>query len=277
MKPSQLKQTIRDARPRTLFLLCCGWLACSPPVFADWHTKLGFLSEYIYRGYSKSNGNPVGQGQMDYQNDAGGFAGIGLSQVDFERHGYPSAADLEARPYLGWRVSASQDWQAEFSATGYIYDGKVFAKTADYVEFSAALHYLDALSGRISVAPDAYQRQATVVNYELDYRRDILDTVQLSAGLGYTPASPLLNNNYLYWNVGGSWFLTPNIAIDVRYVDVDVQTNGGGQTNSVAPEPAMAYPYGQPPAHYSQPPSNYGQFQPKLLTNHYLISISVGF
>lgn len=236
--------------------LCRMWLCvvlpvCPSSAWADWHGKLSLLSEYVYRGYGKSRGNPVLQGQLDYQADAGWFAGAALSQASFDDRDYADHTNLEVKPFLGMQWPMASGWRAEVSVYGYIYDGKVFTKPADFVEFSAALHYQDWLSGKFSVAPNAYQRQATV-DYELSYRRDLSDTVQLSAGLGFYQAGRLLGEDYLYWNLGVSWFVNTHLAVDFRYVDVQLND------------------------HYADG-SRDDVFQPKPLANHYLLSVSVGF
>jgi len=92
-------------------------------------------------------------------------------------------------PYLAHTGS----WQSgrlsssSLSASGYIYNSNIFEQNAAYAEFSATLHYQGSFSGKIAVAPNACQRHVTVPGYELNYRRDMSDTVQFSGGgLGYT-------------------------------------------------------------------------------------------
>jgi uncharacterized protein (TIGR02001 family) len=143
--------------PRSTALL---YLLLVAPSSADWHGELSFLSNYVYRGYSKSQDHPVVQGNLDYQDDSGWFGGLGLSQVNFDK--MSDHANVEIKPYLGWTLPFSAGWKTELSVSGYIYDGKIIAQDADYVEFGVALHYQDWLSGKISVAPNAYQHHAVV-------------------------------------------------------------------------------------------------------------------
>jgi uncharacterized protein (TIGR02001 family) len=222
------------------------------PANADWHGELSFRSDYVYRGYSKSQGNPVVQGLIDYQDDSGWFGGLGLSQVNFDHQPNTNSAEVEIKPYMGWALPLATDWSTELSVNGYIYNDKIFEQNADYAEFSATLHYQDWLSGKISVAPNAYQRHATVPSYELNYRRDILDTVHFSGGLGYTQAGVLLGQDYFYWNLGVSWFVTPYLTLDARYVDVHLNNYDD-----------------------SELPGD--EFYPRPIKNKYLLSITLGF
>ena len=222
------------------------------PANADWHGELSFRSDYVYRGYSKSQGNPVVQGLIDYQDDSGWFGGLGLSQVNFDNLPNTNSAEVEIRPYMGWALPLATDWSAELSVNGYIYNDKIFEQNSDYAEFSATLHYQDWLSGKISVAPNAYQRHATVPSYELNYRRDILDTLQFSGGLGYSQAGVLLEQDYFYWNLGVSWFVTSYLTLDARYVDVHLNNYDNSQIPG-------------------------SEFYPRPIKNKYLLSITLGF
>ena len=235
---------------RFVVLLCL--LFGTASAIAEWHGEVSVLSDYVYRGYSKSRGNPVVQGHLDYEGNAGWFTGIRLSQVSFDDRSNPDHADLEINPYAGWYLPLSEDWKTELSVTGYVYNDKVFAHDADYAEFYAALHYQDWLSARVSVAPDAYQRDATVLNYELNFRRDIFDTLQFSAGLGYYQAGALLEKDFFYWNAGVSWYLTSYLVLDIRYVDVNLDKQ-----------------------HYTE--SEQDEFYPRLMENKYLLSLTLGF
>lgn len=233
-----------------LIQLMC--LLCWATASADWHGDLSFRSEYVYRGYSKSRGNPVVQADLHYQAEAGWLLGSGVSQVSFDDHAYPGYSELEIKPYLGYNLALSADWRTELSVTGYFYNNKVFAHDADYAEFSAAVHYQDGLSARFFFAPDAYQRHAAVPGYELNYRRELLDNVQLSGGLGYSQATASLGQDYFYWNLGGSWFLMRNLALDIRYVDVHL-------------------------ADYPRTDYYQNEFYPRPLENQYLVSVTLGF
>ncbi|CAD6873664.1 TorF family putative porin [Methylomonas fluvii] len=218
---------------------------------AEWHGELTFLSDYLHRGYSKNRGTPLAQAHIDYQDAMGWFGGVGVSQVSFDDRRYKNHADVEIKPYLGWSLPLNRDWRTEFSVTGYLFDGKIFGKYADYAEFYTSLHYQDWLSGTVSVAPNAYRRDATVMNYELKYRRDILDNLQFSTGLGYYQANKLLDEDYFYWNAGVSWFITRNLALDLRYTDVHLDN------------------------HHED--THHHEFYPRLQDNKFLISVTAGF
>lgn len=186
---------------------------------ADWHGELRWLSDYIYRGYSKSQGDSVTQARISYDSGNGWFAGVDLSQVDFAYRVRSDRSQIEIKPYLGWNMPLSQDWRTEWMVAGYWYDNKVFNTDGDYAELFGTLHYQDWLSLGIALAPNAYQRQHDLLSYELNVRHDVLDNLQLSSGVGYYQAGTLLKRDYAYWNAGLTWFALPHLALDLRYVD----------------------------------------------------------
>lgn len=238
-----------------LFFLRLASLAITlqlPVVAAEWHGNVKLMSDYIYRGYSKSRGNPVAQGLIEYQNNSGWFGGLAASQIRFDDQINADRAEVEFKPYLGWTVPVAGDLRAELSATGYIFDNKIFNQTANYTELYASLHYQDWLSILVSFAPNAYQRQVDVANYELNFRRDLLDTVQFSTGLGYYQAGSLLGQNYFYWNAGISWFATDYLSIDLRYVDASLNAQ-------------------------QEEENHHDEFYPRPQDNKYLFSVTLGF
>lgn len=219
---------------------------------AEWHGNIRLLNEYIYRGYSKSRGNPVVQAQINYQDSSGWFSGLSASQVRFDDQANVERAEIELKPTLGWNFTLAQDLNAQLFVTGYIFDNALFGQRSDYAELYAALHYQDWLSVTASLAPDAYQRQVNTGNYEMNFRRDILDNLQASAGLGFHQAKALLHQNYFYWNAGATWFLTANLAIDARYVDARLSV----------------------PLHDDNHPD---EFYPRPQDNKYLLTLTLGF
>jgi len=239
-------------RPLRRLLVVVGLLLTGPAA-AEWHGSLSFLSDYQYRGYSKSRSNPVVQGNLEYQHRLGWYAGTTLSQVSFDDKPIRDRAGFEARPYFGWTFQPLANWRADLFAMGYLYDGNLFSRPADYAEIYASATYRGWLTGRVSLAPDAYQLGHAIFNYELSGRHQLLDNVQLSAGLGYHHAGQLLHTEYFYWNAGATWYLTHYLALDMRYSDA------------------------QPAAPDEDQPFGPDEFYPRPIENKWLLSVTLGF
>lgn len=227
-----------------------GLFACQAA--AEWHANVKLLSDYLYRGYSKSRGNPVAQAGLNYSAESGWYAGLGLSQARFDDRLNPDRAELELTPQLGWTVPVTGAWRADLSVLGYVFDNKVFGLTSDYAELAAGLHYRDWFSAKASFAPNAYNRSVEIFNYETIARYDIRDDLQVSAGLGFHQAGALLGKDYFFWNAGLTWHLSANLAVDLRYVDVALQDEQHAD------------------AHYDD-------FYPRVQENKFLFAVALGF
>jgi uncharacterized protein (TIGR02001 family) len=210
-----------------------------------------FVSDYAYRGYSKSRGNPVVQGNLEYAHQSGLYGGLGISPVSFDDKAQGNHALVELNPYIGWTLDLSEHWRTDFSVGRYIYAGKINGQNADYNEFYSALHYRDLLTARLAFAYDAYNQNATTLTYELLGRYSLLDTLILSTGLGFNQASQLFDFNYFYWNTGLTWHLNSYVAVDLRYIDSNLN--------------------------HAEAASADGYLSPHRLRDRYLLSLSMGF
>ena len=197
----------------------------APLAHADWTGEIRLLSDYLHRGYSMSRGDPAVQAGLRYRSDSGWYGGASLSRIGFDDE--RGNAKMEFRPTMGYSRALDADWRAEVGLSAYAYDDEVFGKQSAYAEFRASVHFREWFSATAFMAPDAYGRKADGGTTEGTLRRDLLDTLQASGGLGYTRAASLLEQNYAYWNLGLSWFPTRRLALDLRYVDASTHSNHG--------------------------------------------------
>jgi uncharacterized protein (TIGR02001 family) len=219
------------------FLTCAA--AFPPSAVAEFSASLGFTTQYVSRGYSKSGGHPAVQGHLDYEHDAGFFTGTWVSSVDFNDNAYGDRAGVEIVPYLGWHVPLSDDWQADAYVSRYFYDGKLFGAYSDYNELNVLVNFRDLASARLGWSEDFYHRGHAALDYELTLRYPFTDTLEASAGLGFSDAWEALHYNYLYWNAGISWFFKYG-SMDLRYVQA-AQSGHSADTQQQHFEPKMLH------------------------------------
>jgi uncharacterized protein (TIGR02001 family) len=206
----------------------------------------------VYRGYSKSNGAPVFQGNIDYEHSSGFFLGTWVSQVDFGHERYQGRVNLEANPYVGVSLGLSENWRFGTTLAGYLYDGKVYGHEADYGEINALLYFRDLLTAHVGTSYDAYGRGRSTLDYEIDLRYPVMDTVEVSSGLGYEDANTVLNYSRVYWHIGASWFLDKHVALALHYYNAQRFDELKGGTENT-------------------------RFKPPGINNHVVFSISIGF
>ncbi len=210
-------------------------------------------TDYIWRGYSKSDGKPVVQANIDYEFKSGIYLGSFASTVNFADHGFENRSTAEFKPYLGFFYQLSEDWRFNTAWTRYIYDGKIFGQVADYNEFYLYSHFRDLLTVNFNVSENSYNQNNISFNSEIIGRYPITDAIQISSTFGYNDQRMVLRYDYLYWTSGVTVHFSRNIGIDVRYY--------GGSYGSSEKEAS---------------PSQW-QFNPHVVDNRVVFSITVGF
>ena len=137
-----------------------------------------------------------------------------MSQIDF------GDSNFEANPYAGVSLGLFENWRIDAALAGYLYDGKVYGRQSDYGELYALLHFRDLATVRLGNSFDAYGSGRSIMDYAAHTRFPLTDTVEVSGEVGYQAANTVLKYNYLYWNLGATWFLHRHASIDLRYYAV---------------------------------------------------------
>jgi uncharacterized protein (TIGR02001 family) len=187
------------------------------PSYAEIHGTVTGTTNYVGRGYTKSQNDFAIQGNVDYQHSSGIYLGASASNVNFGDRDFKDSARAEFTPYLGYTHKLTDDWRVDVQWSRYLYDGKIFGRQADYNEFYIFLHYRDLLTLRASVSDNFYNQNAVTGDYELTARYPLTDYLEVSSGVGYSQVEKVLEYDYLYWNTG----ITARykfFAADLRYM-----------------------------------------------------------
>lgn len=210
-------------------VLATGLIGMAAPASAqtdvDVAFNVGVYSDYVFRGFSQTDEEAAVQGGIDLT--AGGFyAGVWASNVDFG-----DDTDAEVDFYAGYRTEVS----------GFALDGGVIAYSyvnapnfADYnyTEFKLAASRAvgPATVGAAVYYSPSYLNEETVY-YELNGGFTPVDKLSLSAAVGIQTYED--SEEYTTWNVGATYALIDNVAIDVRYHDTDVEDVPGAEDRIV--------------------------------------------
>lgn len=255
--PCTQKFKLRLRRLSYQLLLLLLILTYSIDCFAELTGKLSSsftgATDYIWRGYSKSDGKPALQASIDYEFNSGIYLGSFASAVNFADHGFDNRSTAEFRPYLGFAYKLSDDLRFNTAWTRYIYDGKIFGQVSDYNEFYLYGHFRDLLTVNLNFSENSYQQNHMSFNSEITGRYPITDSIEISSTFGYNDQRKVLRYDYLYWTSGLTVHFSRNIGIDVRYY-------GGSYASS------------EKEASFSQ-----WQFHPHVVDNRVVFSITVGF
>jgi len=182
----------------------------------DFSFNAAVTSDYVFRGASQSDENPVGQAGVDMT--AGGFyAGAWASMVDFG-----DTTDAEFDVYTGYRTEAS-GYALDFGIIGYVYAGDDQSSDYDYLELKAAGSRAfgpATVGAAVYYSPDFFgsaDEEATYV--EVNAAFSPIDKVTVSGAVGNQYLD--VSDDYLTWNLGATYAFTDHLALDVRYHDTD--------------------------------------------------------
>jgi uncharacterized protein (TIGR02001 family) len=153
---------VREARERktrrlrcvfAAWALCCAWSAQ-----AQVSGSVGVVSDYRYRGYSLSDGDPALQASLSYDWASGAYAGVFASSTQ-----YAGNSGVQAIPYVGYarRDAQGRSWDVGLRYTHFTADSQ-----ADYAEAHVGLA-LRRAALRLHYAPD-YFGQVSNWYFEVD-------------------------------------------------------------------------------------------------------------
>ncbi|HKY91974.1 MAG TPA: TorF family putative porin [Nevskiaceae bacterium] len=199
-------------RRPSLALLGGLWLL-SPPAGAEpgLHGLVRTTSDYLVRGYSKSDDEAAVQANLDYSRADGLYLGGWLSQVDF------GGAEVEGIAYLGVRRPLATGWWVDLSVSQYAYESTVFGRQGDYAALYASLSLRDRATVGFGFSPDPYGFGHPTGHVQVEGRHAFTDTLEASAGVGFERARAAYDYDNVYWEAGVSWFPGSCFAVDLRY------------------------------------------------------------
>jgi len=175
-----------------------------------------FVSDYRFRGVSRSDLGPAGQGSLRLDSAPGFYAATFVSSVAPRANG---GADAEVDLYGGWSGEV-RGWKPDAGVYGYIFPG---GRGRDFYEVYADVSRdLGPLSGTVGVnyAPaQGAGRDNTYVYGSLS--AGVPRTpVTLKAGVGYEDGA--LGNRKLDWNLGAS-VRHGRLSAGLSYVDASTR------------------------------------------------------
>lgn len=168
--------------------------------------NVGATSNYMFRGVSQTDNGGAIQGGVDYTSGIfyiGGWA----SNVDFG-----SKADYEADVYFGLRPQVG-NFSFDVGMVHYMYPNETDLNATEIK--TAVSHPMGA--GEIGAAMylDASTLEDPYVEVFASY--PLTDKFSVSGAMGSVSAG----GGYTHFNFGGTYALTSDLALDVRYSEVD--------------------------------------------------------
>lgn len=170
---------------------------------------LTVTSDYVLRGISQSNGEPVLQGDVHWNFPSGWSTGLWGSQLRFR----PRAATSELGAYLQWQGTVSGDFDLGAAYTHYAYPNDPRPVAYDYDELAVSLAWRDQFylaatwTPRLNLysASDGLASNREVYTLEASWHRTIRPRFDLSVGLGFYDPQGVDYASYAYGNATLGW------------------------------------------------------------------------
>ena len=187
-----------------------------------WGGSVGFTSDYLVRGITRSNDRAALQIDLHYLNSSGFVAGLFASNSQFDPG---DRRDVELNAFLGFGWKAGNDWRGRIFAVHYSYPWNQSGSQYNYDELNLDLGYQEWLNVSLAYSPNSPHtlpygeyRHAMAKSAELNLQRPILRKLLGTAGVGYYYLAGPEANGYAYWSLGLAYDFAP-LSLTVAYVD----------------------------------------------------------
>ena len=204
-----------------------------PGTGLDVAAELNLLSDYRFRGVSRSDEDPALQGAITISHDSGFYVGTrattlqGLDSLRLRDPRFEDLGEVEADIYAGYGRDLGAGWDLDAGLMYYAFIGG--EGRTDYFEPYASLSYLIGPVYATAGAKYAPSQRA-IGNEDMLYLFGQVDAsipltpVRFKAQAGRQDCGRF--GNYWNWSLGGSYALGP-AELGVQYVDTDLPSVAG--------------------------------------------------
>ena len=178
-------------------------------------------SDYVFRGFSQTNGSSALQAGLDYSTPVGLALGAWASKVDFvDADGPPDGADVEVDLYVmhGWKLG--ERVSLDTTLIRYAYPGTLPGIDYDYNELVLALHPGDVATFTLAYSNDAFASGEPALLCEFAASYPLSRSLELSTRLGYYDLDRAFGSAYAYYALGLSWGFD-SFTLGARYEGTD--------------------------------------------------------
>jgi uncharacterized protein (TIGR02001 family) len=212
---------ISSQRVLSALRLLCLFGVASSSSFADVNARLVLTSDYIYRGLSQSADAVTVQGSLEYQFEAGVFAGVWLSQIDY---GFDQAetalpgeympytdnrteddvdfANLEVDYFVGFERRVAKQFAFDVSLVHHDYRGSQGGLDLDWTELSVSAYLYDHWIVSLGVADRWLAEKQNTGNVELSYLYPLPLGIIFDVTLGVQYAEDMIDSTLTYAESG---------------------------------------------------------------------------
>ena len=182
--------------------------------------EVTLATDYIFRGYSRSDSTPVVQAGLRFRHRAGFSAGLWGSTVDF-----PSDAGLgderrgELRAFAGFGRPVGQNWSWNLFVVHSEFPDAEPRLDTSYTEALASAQFRDLFAATVAYTRDYLGSDIPGFFVELSGSYPLPRDFHLSAGVGWAELD-LSVADYVYGHVAAGWSVG-RFSLDLGYYESD--------------------------------------------------------
>ena len=170
--------------------------------------EVGLQNDYRFRGYSLTDGNPVGTVTLGYDDPSGIYAGGNL--VGTFEDGEPDLVAVQGS--VGYAVRLSSQLSVDTGISRTEYGSYVFGREVHYTEVYLGLATRN-VTARVRYSPDYYRSDRETLYVEIDGGLEVAPDWFVDAHAGQLSylgeIGPYLTRHTYDWRLGGSRKLGP--------------------------------------------------------------------
>lgn len=204
-----------------LVAAAAGLMATPAMAEGEFSGSVTLTSDYVYRGFTQTDGAPMIQGSFDYASDSF-YVGTWASGVDFG-DGTSTEIDL----YAGWTPSAGA-FDFDIGAIYYWYPDAPDNPEQNFVEVyagaSTTLGDTVEVGASLAYSPDFYLEVGDALYWSASAGVPLGESFGIDATIGYSDFSDLSGADYTDWSLGLTTSLD-GFDFDFRYIGTDVDGN----------------------------------------------------
>ncbi|MEM5516620.1 TorF family putative porin [Henriciella sp. AS95] len=187
----------------------------------EWSGNVTLTSDYVFRGFTQTDGAPMIQGGFDFASDEF-YIGTWASGVDFN-----DGTSTEIDVYAGWTPTVGV-FDLDLGAIYYWYPDAPDDPSQNFVEVyagaSTTLGEFVDVGASVAYSPDFYLEVGDAFYWSASAGIPLGESFGLDATIGYSDFSDLSGSDYTDWSVGLTTALE-GFDFDFRYIGTDVDGN----------------------------------------------------
>jgi uncharacterized protein (TIGR02001 family) len=223
----------------------------APPSEFTLTGNIAFVTDYRFRGLSRSKGDPAIQGGINLNHSSGFYVGIWSSSTSFKPPADAVYGSQELDIFGGWTGQVTSGVTADVGLVYYAYPGGHVGKAEFFEPYVSVSTTLGPVTGKVGLN---YAWKQEALNFNGGGKDDNLYIYgELSAGIPNTPVSVSGHLGYtdgalspkfatgqtvdskggLDWNLGATFAITPHLSIGGQYVGVQGRSIDGYSNDTV--------------------------------------------